>query len=271
MDNSKRGCPMQLIASADETSADLHILGDISSWPWDESDTSCANVVDAIAALPDTVADVTVHINSFGGEVAEGIAIYNALKASPAHVTTVCEGFACSIASVIFMAGDERVMRPASLIMVHNPWMSATGNSAELRRAADDLDAMAQLSKTAYLTAAGDSLDAETLDALMDAETWITPEDAVAYGLATSVAAAPEEGEAPTQSCREAVMRALTAPAQAAPDAGAIAEAVAARVIEALDDRESEPAQDAAALARVEQTATADPFAALAAKFKTTE
>ena len=250
MDNSKRGCPMQLIASADETSADLHILGDISSWPWDESDTSCANVVDAIAALPDTVADVTVHINSFGGEVAEGIAIYNALKASPAHVTTICEGFACSIASVIFMAGDERVMRPASLIMVHNPWMSATGNSAELRRAADDLDVMAQLSKTAYLTAAGDSLDAETLDALMDAETWITPEDAVAYGLATSVAAAP---------------------AQAAPDAGAIAEAVAARVTEALDDRESEPAQDAAEVARVEQTATADPFAALAAKFKTTE
>lgn len=271
MDNSKRGCPMQLIASADETSADLHILGDISSWPWDESDTSCANVVDAIAALPDTVADVTVHINSFGGEVAEGIAIYNALKASPAHVTTVCEGFACSIASVIFMAGDERVMRPASLIMVHNPWMSATGNSAELRRAADDLDAMAQLSKTAYLTAAGDSLDAETLDALMDAETWITPEDAVAYGLATSVAAAPEEGEAPTQSCREAVMRALTAPAQAAPDAGAIAEAVAARVIEALATRDPEPAQDAAEVAGVEQTATADPFAALAAKFKTTE
>lgn len=271
MDNSKRGCPMQLIASADETSADLHILGDISSWPWGESDTSCANVVDAIAALPGTVADVTVHINSFGGEVAEGVAIYNALKAIPAHVTTVCEGFACSIASVIFMAGDERVMRPASLLMVHNPWMSATGNSAELRRAADDLDAMAQLSKTAYLTAAGDALDAETLDALMDAETWIAPEDAVAYGLATSVAEEPEDGEAPTQSCREAVMRALVAPAQAAPDAGAIAEAVAARVIEALDDREPEPAQDAAEVARVEQTATADPFAALAAKFKTTE
>lgn len=269
MDNSKRtGCPMQLITAADETSADLHILGDISSWPWDESDTSCANVVDAIAALPDTVGDVTVHINSFGGEVAEGVAIYNALKASPARVTTVCEGFACSIASVIFMAGDERVMRPASLLMVHNPWMSATGNSAELRRAADDLDVMAQLSKTAYLTAAGDALDAETLDALMDAETWIAPEDAVSYGLATSVAEEPEEVKAPTQSCREAVMRALVAPAQAAADADALADEVAARVIAALDSRE---ASEPVAAETPAQEAPADPFAAVAAKFRNIE
>lgn len=266
MDNIRKGCPMQLIASSDETSADLHILGDISSWPWDESDTSYANVVDAIAALPDTVADVTVHINSFGGEVAEGVAIYNALKASTAHVTTVCEGFACSIASVIFMAGDERVMRPASLLMVHNPWMSATGNSAELRRAADDLDVMAQLSKTAYLTAAGDALDADTLDALMDAETWIAPEDAVAYGLATSVAEEPEDGEAPTQSCRESVMRALTAkPGDGGADA--VADAVAARVLEALDARKavSEPAGEPS------QPVAADPFAAVAAKFRNIE
>lgn len=270
MDNIRKGCPMQLIASSDETSADLHILGDISSWPWDESDTSCANVVDAIAALPGTVGEVTVHINSFGGEVAEGIAIYNALKASPAHVTTVCEGFACSIASVIFMAGDERVMRPASLLMVHNPWMTATGNSAELRRAADDLDVMAQLSKTAYLTAVGDALDADTLDALMDAETWITPEEAVAYGLATSVAEEPEDGEAPTQSYRESVMRALTAiPSDGGADA--IADAVAARVLDALDAREavSEPVGKPAG--EPSQPVAADPFAAVAAKFRNIE
>lgn len=271
MDNIRKGCPMQLIASSDETSADLHILGDISSWPWDESDTSCANVVDAIAALPDTVADVTVHINSFGGEVAEGVAIYNALKAIPAHVTTVCEGFACSIASVIFMAGDERVMRPASLLMVHNPWMSATGNSAELRRAADDLDVMAQLSKTAYLTAAGDALDAETLDALMDAETWIAPEDAVSYGLATSVAEEPEEVEAPTQSCREAVMRALVAPRQAEADADALADEVVARVIDALDARDAAQAPEPVANEAPAQEAPADPFAAVAAKFRNIE
>lgn len=208
--NTQGALPMQLIASADETSCDLHILGDISSWPWDDSDTSCADVTRRLAELPDTVTSITVHVNSFGGEVAEGIAIYNALKASKARVTTVCEGFACSIASVIFMAGDERVMRPASLLMVHNPWMAVTGNSADMRKAADDLDKMAELSKTAYLAAAGDSLDAGTLDALMDGETWISPEDAVAYGLATSVAEEPEGGT-PSQGARRAVMEALLA------------------------------------------------------------
>lgn len=208
--NTQGALPMQLIASADGTSCDLHILGDISSWPWDDSDTSCADVARRLAELPDTVTSITVHVNSFGGEVAEGIAIYNALKASRARVTTVCEGFACSIASVIFMAGDERVMRPASLLMVHNPWMAVTGNASEMRKAADDLDKMAQLSKTAYLEAAGDLLDADTLGALMDAETWIDPEDAVAYGLATSVAEEPEGG-APSQGARRAVMEALLA------------------------------------------------------------
>ena len=206
--NTQGALPMQLIASADETSCDLHILGDISSWPWDDSDTSCADVARRLAELPDTVTSITVHVNSFGGEVAEGIAIYNALKASKARVTTVCEGFACSIASVIFMAGDVRVMRPASLLMVHNPWMAVTGNSADMRKAADDLDKMAQLSKTAYLEAAGDLLDADTLGALLDAETWIDPEEAV--GLATDIGEEGEEG-APAQSVRRSVMAALLA------------------------------------------------------------
>lgn len=208
--NTQGALPMQLIASADETSCDLHILGDISSWPWDDSDTSCADVTRRLAELPDTVTSITVHVNSFGGEVAEGIAIYNALKASKARVTTVCEGFACSIASVIFMAGDERVMRPASLLMVHNPWMAVTGNASEMRKAADDLDKMAQLSKTAYLDAAGGKLDAATLDAIMDAETWIDPEEAVGLGLATDIGEEDEEG-APAQSVRRSVMAALLA------------------------------------------------------------
>ncbi|WP_418824066.1 head maturation protease, ClpP-related [Paratractidigestivibacter faecalis] len=208
--NTQGALPMQLIASADETSCDLHILGDISSWPWDDSATSCADVTRRLAELPDTVTSITVHVNSFGGEVAEGIAIYNALKASKARVTTVCEGFACSIASVIFMAGDERVMRPASLLMVHNPWMAVTGNASEMRKAADDLDKMAQLSKTAYLDAAGGKLDAATLDAIMDAETWIDPDEAVSLGLATEIGEEDEEG-APAQSVRRSVMAALLA------------------------------------------------------------
>ena len=79
--------------------------------------------------------EIEVHINSNGGAVSEGLAIYNVLKNSKAKVTTYCDGFACSPASVIFMAGDERVMNGASLLMIHDAWTYGQGNAAELRKA----------------------------------------------------------------------------------------------------------------------------------------
>ena len=82
--------------------ADLYIFGDITSWPWLESDVSASGIVNELQSLD--VKEINVHINSYGGEVAEGLAIYNTLKNSDMKVTTICDGFACSAASVIFMA-----------------------------------------------------------------------------------------------------------------------------------------------------------------------
>lgn len=117
--------------------ADLYIFGDITSWPWLESDVSASGIVNELQSLD--AKEINVHINSYGGEVAEGLAIYNTLKNSGMKVTTICDGFACSAASVIFMAGDERIINEASLLMIHNAWTYANGNATELRKAAEDL------------------------------------------------------------------------------------------------------------------------------------
>lgn len=169
----------------EEQTATLNIYGDITSIPFEEfGDVSAANLSKQLEALGD-VEQIDVHINSYGGEVAEGLAIYNALRRHKAKVTTYCDGFACSIASVIFMAGDERVMNESSLLMIHNAWTVAMGNSAELRKQADDLEKITQASVEAYKSHS--SLSEEVIKNLMDNETWILPEEALSYGFATTV------------------------------------------------------------------------------------
>lgn len=169
----------------EKQTATLNIYGDITSIPFKEfGDVSAVNLSKQLEALGD-VEQIDVHINSYGGEVAEGLAIYNALRRHKAKVTTYCDGFACSIASVIFMAGDERIMNESSLLMIHNAWTFAMGNSAELRKQADDLEKITQASVEAYKSHS--SLSEEVIKNLMDNETWILPEEALSYGFATTV------------------------------------------------------------------------------------
>lgn len=207
--------PIQLMVEAKERKADLYINGDITSGFQflgidfgQETDVSYQDVVEALNDLPDEVEDIYVHINSYGGEVAEGVAIYNALRSCDARVTTICEGFACSIASVIFMAGQSRVMRDSSLLMLHNASMPAQGDANAHRKAADDLDVITELSKTAYLNHAKGDLTREKLTEIMDAETWVTAEQAFEWGLASEVDKATDDDE-PTQSARRLVARQL--------------------------------------------------------------
>lgn len=190
--------------------ADLTIYGDISSYPWNASDVSAFNLSAQLAALED-VSNINVYINSYGGEVAEGLAIYNALKRHPAKIKTICDGMACSIASVIFMAGDERIMNKASLLMIHNAWSFAEGNADELRKQADDLEKINSASVAAYMTHV--NLSKPKLKALMDAETWLTPKEAVRYGFATSVD--DTESEHAEQSARKCIFEKLLKAMQA--------------------------------------------------------
>ena len=251
---------MQLTTDVRSTTAQMTIYGDIARTDWlaifmgDDGDGTTTNALDvskAIAAIPPEVTDIEVHINSYGGDVAEGVAIYNALRQSGKHVTTVCDGFACSIASVIFMAGERRVMNSASLLMLHEPsFPNAGGNAKALRKQADDLDVISQLSKTAYLAPGG--IEPEELDEVMSAETWVSPEQAVEWKLATDIADDADNAE-PTQSARESVALALMckgeqSPQQAAPVVDV--DAIAQRVVELMDERAeqasaAQPAQSA--------------------------
>ena len=184
-----------------EKTADIAIYGDICSWPWLESDVSAYNLSKQLDELTD-VDTINVNINSYGGEVAEGLAIYNSLRRHSAKVVTRCDGFACSIASVIFMAGDERIMHDASLLMIHNAWTRAVGNAADLRKAAEDIDVITQASKNAYMSHV--SITEEKLTELMDAESWISPQDAVEMGFATAIESFGES-ENPSQNARQRV------------------------------------------------------------------
>ena len=180
----------ELKQAASPGTLELYIYGDVEgdSYDWwrDEvirSETSANAFRDALAAHPD-VKQIDLYINSYGGSVFEGTAIYNQLRRHPAHKTVYVDGFACSIASVIAMAGDEVVMPRNTLMMIHNMWMGAVGNAAELRKAADDLDVINAAGRQAYLEKAGDKLDEAALSAMMDAETWLTAEQCLEYGLA---------------------------------------------------------------------------------------
>lgn len=180
----------ELKQAASPGTLELYIYGDVEgdSYDWwrDEvirSETSANAFRDALAAHPD-VKQIDLYINSYGGSVFEGTAIYNQLRRHPAHKTVYVDGFACSIASVIAMAGDEVVMPRNTLMMIHNMWMGAVGNAAELRKAADDLDVINAAGRQAYLEKAGDKLDETALSAMMDAETWLTAEQCLQYGLA---------------------------------------------------------------------------------------
>lgn len=193
----------QLTTSEDGTTADLDIYGDISSCWWDDDAMSAPKLSKQLDELGD-VSQINVHINSYGGEVAEGLAIYSALRRHKARVHTTCDGFACSIASVIFMAGDERLMSDASLLMIHNAWTSAWGvNAADLRKLADDMDTITSASKSAYMARV--SITEAELTELMDAETWISPADAVDMGFATAIETF-ESGDKASQGARDSLM-----------------------------------------------------------------
>lgn len=182
----------------EEKTADIYIFGDIahnrgglSGFFQATSDQSSYDLANQVAGIPEDYA-ITVHINSNGGELKEGLGIYNVLKSR--NVTTVCEGFAASAGSVIFCAGKTRIMQPASLLFIHQASMGAEGNADDFEKAADDLRIVTAAAVAAYKEA-GITIDDDQLDAMLKAETWITPEEAVAYGFATQIIE-PEEDEA---------------------------------------------------------------------------
>lgn len=173
-------------AAADESpkSAEVFIFGDIGESWWDETVTAKQFVKDFAGIDAD---EITVRINSYGGSVTDGIAIYNAIKRHPANVTVSIEAAAYSIASLIAMAGDTVEMADNALLMIHAPWGYAVGNSADLRDMADTLDKYAQAMASSYVSKSGMD-QADVLALLTDGQDhWYTAAEAQAAGFIDSI------------------------------------------------------------------------------------
>jgi len=136
------------------------------------------------------VETINLHLNSPGGVVTDGIAIYNLLKQNQARINVNIEGWAASIASVVAMAGDEISMAENGLMMIHDPWGLAIGNSADMRAAADVLDKMRDSIVMAYVKKAkqeDQEASSEKFAGLMAAETWMTAQEALDHGLIDNI------------------------------------------------------------------------------------
>ena len=178
---------------AEKKVLELYLYGEIRSDWYDwwngqivESTTSADYVRKAVSEAGE-VDEIKVYINSCGGSVDEGNAIYNVLKRSKAEKTVYVDAFAYSVASVIAMAGDKVIMPSNTTMMIHNAMMEAYGNSKDLRQAADNLDTINEASCNTYLVKAKDKLTREQLNELLDAETFFTAEEALAYGLCDEI------------------------------------------------------------------------------------
>jgi ATP-dependent protease ClpP protease subunit len=154
------------------------LSGEVGNW-----DVSARQIADAIENK--TGVPLTIKINSVGGDVFEGFALYNAIKMHEGPTTAIVEGLAASAASLFAMAADVVVMRPASMMMVHNPHTVAAGESKDLRQSADVLDKVRDIMVQRYKTKTGQP--EESLIEMLEAETWLTPEEAVELGFADKV------------------------------------------------------------------------------------
>lgn len=164
--------------------ANIRIYGDIVDDAFYEGEVSALSFAQELDNLQD-VEKINVYINSYGGSVSQGLAIHNMLKNHPAEVTTICDGFACSIASIIFLAGDCRIMNDGSILMIHEPWTTTMGNADELKRQVTSLEKLSQLSVDIYSSTTG--VPSEKIIEMMKAETWLTPKECLEMGFATEI------------------------------------------------------------------------------------
>jgi ATP-dependent Clp endopeptidase proteolytic subunit ClpP len=163
-----------------DDSADLYIY-DVVGDSWTGNDA--ITLVKAIAGLKKK--RINAHINSPGGSVFDGVAVYNALKNHDGGVTTYVDGLAASIASIIALAGDKVVMADNAMMMIHNPWTMAMGDADDMRKTADVLDQIKETLINTYATKTGKARDIIAAD--MEAETWFTAQQAMDYGFVTEI------------------------------------------------------------------------------------
>lgn len=183
--------------------ADLYIFGDIVPFALFGSDVSAHSLKEQIEGLD--VDEIRVHIDSYGGAVSEGWAIYNALRQHPAKVTTYGDGFVASAALYPFLAGDDRIASSLSAYYFHQVSVAAEGYADDLRAAADEAEKMTEIGIQAFVERT--SMTGGEVRTLMETETWLTPAQALEYGLATSIH--KDDGLHVAQDAKKSIMQRL--------------------------------------------------------------
>lgn len=165
-----------------DTSADLYIYGDIVSSEWDRWQLEDV-APEGVKSFLDTVQgkDLNIYINSGGGSVFAGLAIYNMIKRHQGTKTVHVDGLAGSIASIIAMAGDKLVIPKNAFLMIHKPWAGMQGNANDFRKMANDLDRIEQGLLAIYEENLKDGVSMDIIKTMVTKETWLSGADAATY------------------------------------------------------------------------------------------
>ena len=166
-------------------SQELYFYGDIvsDSWgKWCDEDKCPQDVLEVLNSI-DEGKDLNIYINSGGGSVYAGLAIYNQLKRKKCNKIVHVDGLAASIASVIMLAGDTVIIPKTAQTMIHDPWMGIWGgyNAKEFRKMADDLDACGETILNVYAENLKDGVSIDEIKTMMQEETWMTGDKAAQY------------------------------------------------------------------------------------------
>ncbi len=164
---------------------EIYIYGEITDMKWFDEDITPTSVKEELDKLKN-VDSINLYVNSPGGNVFAGVAIYNEIKRFNKPVTAYVDGIAASIASLLILAADKVVMPSNAMLMIHNPWMIAAGDANTFRELADKLD---KITDSVLIQTYHDKtgIKKDELKAMLDAETWLDGKEAVELGFADVV------------------------------------------------------------------------------------
>jgi len=165
--------------------ADIWIYGDIGE-SWSGDSVTAKDLSDELKKLAG-VKEITLRLNSPGGNVFDGLAMYNSLKKFSARIVTEIDGMALSIASIVALAGDEVRMAGNAVYMIHNPWTMAAGDAVEMRKIADQLDLVRDSLAGTYVAKTKEQSSLEQISDWMNAETWFNADEALKAGFVDKI------------------------------------------------------------------------------------
>ncbi len=224
---------LRAAAAEDEQDRSISVYDAIGYDYWTGEGVTARRVASALRTLG--AGPVTVNVNSPGGDMFEGLAIYNLLREHKGDVTVKVLGVAASAASIIAMAGDTVQIARAAFFMVHNSWVIAAGNRNDLRETADWLEPFDAAMADIYVARTG--AETKTITKLMDAESWIGGSAAIEQGFADELLPSDQVGQGDTKAQAHAARR-----LEAALRASGIPKSEAMRLISEFKSSAGDPA-----------------------------